>query len=173
MPAAPESEEGLNVLTVTNQWKIVVKGTDDRYHEVFIDPQSDYGHAKALAQAYATLDPDRPQFVPDARVIREGAVVGLLDALIAVLRRPGPRSTAAAELALRAATDPRFDTDLKESDQITMETVRATGLAGGQAFRDGISKTECPEIYNPGSVLEIAWIKGWEAESMALRPPPT
>lgn len=159
------------MLTVTNQWKIVVKGLDDRYHEVFIDPQSDYGHAVGLAKAYATADPDRPLFVPDARVVREGAVVGLLDALIKVLRKPGPESNRLAEIALRAATDPGFDTDLKEPDQITLETIRAIGLAGGRAFQEGKARTDYPEEYVEGGALQVAWTKGWEAESMRIKRP--
>ena len=159
------------MLTVTNQWKIVVKGLDERYHEVFIDPQNDYGHAVALAKAYATADPDRPLFVPDARVIREGAVVGLLDALIKVLRQPGPESLQRAEVALRAATDPSFDTALKDPDQVTMETIRAVGLAGGRAFQEGKARTDYPEEYVEGSAMQVAWTKGWEAESMRIKPP--
>ena len=153
-------------LTVTNQWKIVVKGLDDRYHEVFIDPQGDFGHARALAQAYATKDPDRPAFRPDARVIREGAVVGLLDALIAVMKHQGPRELAAARIAVDAATDPDFKTELEEPDQITMELLRAVGLEGGQAFQDKVPRTEVPEKYPEGGPLAIAWIRGWEAAYM-------
>jgi hypothetical protein len=158
-------------LTVTNQWKIVVKGLDGRYHEVFIDPQGDFGHARSLAKAYATLDPDRPEFVPDARVIREGAVVGLLDALLGILRAPGdPGALVAARRAVSAATDPHFNTELTETDAVTMETIREASRAGGAAFLVGTPRAAVPQEFAPWSALEIAWGKGWDAAALQPKP---
>ena len=161
-------------LTVTNQWKIVVKGLNGRFQEVFIDPQTDYAHAKALAQAYTLPNPDPefvdpelpPGFVPEARVIREGAVVGLLDALIALVKNQGPAEIKLAREAVLAAVDPNFDTALKDVDAITMEAIAAAGRAGGQAFQAGTPKLGLPESYEaPGSeILAEAWRRGWEAE---------
>lgn len=157
------------MLTATNQWKIVVRGLDDRYHEVFIDPQGDFGHARALAMAYTVPDPDRPLFVPDARVIREGAVVGLLDALRALLKNPGPRERQDAQEAISSATDPDFDIRLQKEDQVTLETLRAVSQAGGQAYVDGLLRTDYPEIYPEGSTMATAWIKGWEAAALTIK----
>ena len=156
----------METLTVTNQWKIVVKGLDDRYHEVFIDPQGDFMHARRSAQAYLVEDPGRPAFVPDARVIREGAVVGLLDALRALVQNQGPAELTLAKEAILAAVDPNFDTRLKDVDAVTLESIARAGKEGGEAFQAGTSKAMVPERYEAEGqeVLADAWKRGWEAE---------
>jgi len=160
------------VLTVTPQWKIVVKGTDERYHEVFIDPQSDYGHARALALAYASRDPDRPHFVPDARVIREGAVVGLLDALRALLDHQGPKELADAKQAIHAATDPSFDIGVNV-EAVTLDTIHAVSRQGAEAWQAGKSRADVPEAYEASETLRVAWLRGYEGAAMEGRKKPT
>lgn len=158
-------------LTVTPQWKIVVKGTDNRYHEVCIDPQDDFGHARSLALAYASRDPDRPDFVPDARVIREGAVVGLLDALRALVDVQGPQELADAKLAIHAATDPHFDIGVTV-ETFTLQNIRDASRAGAVAYGDGRTRAEVPSDYDGSETLQVAWLRGWEGAAIQGRPKP-
>lgn len=156
---------------VTNDWTVVARGLDGRYRTVVTDPQKDIEHALHLAEAYTTPGDDRPDFEPDARVVRDGAVVGLIDAVEAFLAWADHTGSTGdiidlARHALRAAVDPTLD--IGEDDEgFSLAEIREISFQGEQAFRDGLARSSNP--YPQSDPARFSWWdRGWELTSIAV-----
>lgn len=158
---------------VGSSWAVVARGVDGRYYSVVTDPQDDFEHALHLAEAYTTPGEDYPDFVPDVRIVRDGAVVMLLEAVEAVLEWADNTGATGdvidiARDALDAAINPRID--IGGTDQVDrIEGIRKVSLEGTEAQRAGNPRTANP--YPEGSLEWTCWDRGWEWEAIRIHTP--
>ena len=156
---------------VSGSWVVVARCIDGRYREVVVDRQDDYAHALHLVEAYTTPGEDLPGFTPDARVVRDGAIVPLLKAAEAILlwaRQSGSTGDLLNELAVAVdmATDPMLNVGDVPKGTITLSDIRKAGESGAKAYQDSKPRTANP--YPEDHAMFVHWDRGWELGSIAI-----
>jgi hypothetical protein len=158
---------------VSDLWTVVSRGIDGRYHTVVADPQRDYFHALHLAEAYTTPGEDHPDFEPDVRLVRDGAVCVLLEAVENFLAWADATGSTGdiidfARDAMAAAVDPRIDIGI-EAPSHSLEKIREISLQGSQAYVDGTPRSANP--YAEGDLFHTCWDRGWEMRALEASMP--
>ena len=116
-----------------------------------------------------------PGFIPDALVIRDGAVVPLLRALQAFLTWADASGSQGdivdeARAAVAMAIDPCIDVGDWQPDELTLADIREAGEAGAKACAGRRARASNP--HNEGHPLHLHWDRGWELENIRIKEAP-
>jgi hypothetical protein len=110
--------------------------------------------------------------VPDAVVVRDGAVVPLLRALQSFLAWADANGSTGdivddARAAVKMAIDPTLDVQDIEPNQLTLGDIREASEAGSWAYREGTPRSANP--HPSTSPLWLHWDRGWELECIKIK----